>query len=213
MPFSNRQLEGFENKIATVMAKAFDASPELRLVGAAPGFHQKHHERDAEGGALQHHDRRAARATIWCAPRSRTTDRPMCSSIAKDKGLQIKSLDDPMLKKLRIGVHLLGDDYSNPPPVHALSKRGIVGNVVGFETFYSAQNPPSRIIDAVAERQDRRRHRLGSRRRLLRQASAGAAGDGAGPVRQGRICPSPSTSRWASSQGTTHCGPSWRRCW
>ena len=66
------------------------------------------------------------------------------------KGLQIKSLDDPILKKLKIGVHLLGDDYTNPPPVHELAKRGIVDNVVGFDTFYSAQNPPNRIIDAVA---------------------------------------------------------------
>jgi mxaJ protein len=32
-----------------------------------------------------------------------------------------------------------------------LAKRGIADNVVGFDTFYSAQNPPSRIIDAVAQ--------------------------------------------------------------
>jgi len=69
----------------------------------------------------------------------------------KDKGLQLKSLDDAVLKKLRIGVHLFGDDYTNPPPVHELSKRGIVDNVVGFDTFYSIKNPPSTIIDAVAE--------------------------------------------------------------
>jgi len=68
----------------------------------------------------------------------------------KGKGFQLRSLDDPVLKKLKIGVHLLGDDYTNPPPVHELSKRGIVDNVVGFDTFYSPQNPPSRIIDAVA---------------------------------------------------------------
>ena len=68
----------------------------------------------------------------------------------KDKGPQIKSLDDPVLKKVKIGVHLLGDDYTNPPPVHELSKRGVVGNLVGFSTFYSADNPPSSIIDAVA---------------------------------------------------------------
>ena len=55
-----------------------------------------------------------------------------------------------MLKKLKIGVHLLGDDYTNPPPVHELGKRGIVDNVVGFNTFYSAENPPSAIVDAVA---------------------------------------------------------------
>jgi ABC-type amino acid transport substrate-binding protein len=68
----------------------------------------------------------------------------------KDKGLQLKTLDDPALKKIRIGVHLLGEDYSNPPPVHELAKRGIVTNVVGFDTFYSEKNPPSAIIDAVA---------------------------------------------------------------
>ena len=33
---------------------------------------------------------------------------------------------------------------------HELSKRGVVGNLVGFSTFYSADNPPSAIIDAVA---------------------------------------------------------------
>jgi ABC-type amino acid transport substrate-binding protein len=68
----------------------------------------------------------------------------------KGKGLAIRSLDDPALKKLKIGVHLLGDDYTNPPPVHELSKRGIVENVVGFSTFYSEENPPSAIVDAVA---------------------------------------------------------------
>ena len=68
----------------------------------------------------------------------------------RDKGPQVKSLDDPILKKIKIGVHLLGDDYNNPPPVHELSKRGVVGNLVGFSTFYSAENPPSAIIDAVA---------------------------------------------------------------
>jgi quinoprotein dehydrogenase-associated probable ABC transporter substrate-binding protein len=62
----------------------------------------------------------------------------------------IRSLDDPILKKLKIGVHLLGDDYTNPPPVHELSKRGMVDNVVGFSTFYSDENPPGTIIDAVA---------------------------------------------------------------
>jgi mxaJ protein len=68
----------------------------------------------------------------------------------KDKGLQLKSLDDPILTKLKIGVHLIGDDYTNPPPVHELAKRGIVANVIGFDTFYSARNPPGKIIDAVA---------------------------------------------------------------
>src|SRR5262249_42042632 len=54
-------------------------------------------------------------------------------------------------EKIKIGVHILGEDYSNPPPVHELAKRGVVDNVVGFDTFYSSRNPPSAIIDAVAD--------------------------------------------------------------
>ena len=34
--------------------------------------------------------------------------------------------------------------------MHELGKRDIVDNVVGFNTFYSAENPPSAIVDAVA---------------------------------------------------------------
>jgi mxaJ protein len=47
---------------------------------------------------------------------------------------------------------LVGDDYANTPPVHALSRRGITKNIVGFRVVgdYSEANPPARIIDAVA---------------------------------------------------------------
>ena len=111
----------------------------------------------------------------------------MSLSIPKDKGLQLKSLDDPILKKLKIGVHLLGDDYTNPPPVHELSKRGIVDNVVGFDTFYSAQNPPSTIIDAVAQRKIDVAIVWGRRRldTLCRRQRV-AVGDGADPSGKGR---------------------------
>ena len=71
----------------------------------------------------------------------------------KDRGLDIKSLDDPRLKKLSIGVQLIGDDGTNTPPVHALAARGIVDNLVGFTVYgdYREANPPARVIDAVAK--------------------------------------------------------------
>ena len=69
-----------------------------------------------------------------------------------DKGWDLKSLDDPELKKLRIGVNLIGDDYQNPPPVHALAQRGIVG-VKGYSVYgdYSQESPPHEIIDALGK--------------------------------------------------------------
>lgn len=151
-PFSNRNLEGFENKIADLIAKEFGASPSYIWWGQRRGFIRNTMNATLEEGRCD---------IVIGVPLGydlvRTTKPYYRSTYVfvypKGKGLQIKSLDDPVLKKLRIGVHLFGDDYTNPPPVHELSKRGLVDNVVGFDTFYSAQNPPSKIIDAVASGQ------------------------------------------------------------
>jgi mxaJ protein len=61
------------------------------------------------------------------------------------------TLDDPRLKRLRIGVQLVGDDASNTPPAHALARRGIVANVRGYMLYgdYAAPNPPAEIVRAV----------------------------------------------------------------
>jgi quinoprotein dehydrogenase-associated probable ABC transporter substrate-binding protein len=149
MPFSNRQLQGFENKIAEVIAKALDASPIYVWWGQRRGF-----IRNTMNATLKE----ARCEVVIGVPEGydlvRTTKPYYRSTYVfvyrKGKGLQLKSLDDPILRKIRIGVHVLGEDYANPPPVHELAKRGIVDNVVGFGTFYSSQNPPSKIIDAVA---------------------------------------------------------------
>jgi quinoprotein dehydrogenase-associated probable ABC transporter substrate-binding protein len=148
-PFSNRRLEGFENKIAGLIAKELGASPSYVWWGQRRGF-----IRNTMNASLKE----ARCDVVIGVPRGydlvRTTKPYYRSTYVfvyrKDKGLQLRSLDDPVLKKIKIGVHLFGDDYTNPPPVHELSKRGIVDNVVGFDTFYSSQNPPSKIIDAVA---------------------------------------------------------------
>ncbi|MFP5245504.1 MAG: quinoprotein dehydrogenase-associated putative ABC transporter substrate-binding protein, partial [Thermoanaerobaculia bacterium] len=70
----------------------------------------------------------------------------------RDRRLAVTSFDDEILKKLRIGVQIIGDDGANPPPAHALAARGIIDNVRGYTVYgdYSKPNPPARIIDAVA---------------------------------------------------------------
>ena len=149
LPFSNQKLEGFENKIAAVIANDLGASLRHIWWGQRRGF-----IRNTMNATLKE-----GRCDIMVgAPAGydlvRTT-RPYYRSTyvfvyRRDKGLALKTLDDPILKKIKIGVHILGEDYSNPPPVHELAKRGIVENVIGFDTFYSSRNPPSAIIDAVA---------------------------------------------------------------
>jgi ABC-type amino acid transport substrate-binding protein len=70
----------------------------------------------------------------------------------RDRHLNLHSFDDPRLKRLRIGVHVIGDDYANVPPAAALAKRHIVRNVIGYSIYgdYSQPDPPARLIDAVA---------------------------------------------------------------
>ena len=70
----------------------------------------------------------------------------------RDRKLDVRSFDDPLLRRLTVGVQLVGDDYANAPPAHALARRGIVRNVRGFNVQgdYRQASPPARIIDAIA---------------------------------------------------------------
>jgi mxaJ protein len=70
----------------------------------------------------------------------------------KDSGLDVTSLADPRLKTLRIGVNLLNSDAENPPPVMALSRYGVVGNLTGYTTFFSDQVRPEDIINGVVNK-------------------------------------------------------------
>jgi quinoprotein dehydrogenase-associated probable ABC transporter substrate-binding protein len=148
MPFSNDRLEGFENRIAALIAKDFATTPTYTWWGQRRGFIRNTMNATLEEGRCD---------VVIGVPAQydlvRTTKPYYRSTYVfvypKQKGWTIASLDDPRLKKLKIGVHLLGDDYTNPPPVHELSKRGVVDNVVGFNTFYSDTNPPGAIIEAV----------------------------------------------------------------
>jgi mxaJ protein len=72
--------------------------------------------------------------------------------VTKRNGPHVRSFDDPQLKRLRIGVQIIGDDYANAPPAEALTHRGIVRNVRGYSVIgdYRDPNPPSRIVRAVA---------------------------------------------------------------
>jgi mxaJ protein len=149
MPFSNEKREGFENKIADLIARELGQSTRYVWWGQRQGFIRNTMNATLEEGRCD---------VVIAVPKEydlvRTTKPYFRSTYVfvypRDKGPRIRSLDDPVLKKLKIGVHLLGNDYENPPPVHELSKRGVVGNLVGFNTFYSAENPPNAIISAVA---------------------------------------------------------------
>jgi quinoprotein dehydrogenase-associated probable ABC transporter substrate-binding protein len=146
LPFSNERREGFENRLA-------------QLIGGELGATVRYTWRPQRRGFIRNTLASGACDLVMGMPANAErvlTTQPYYRSTyvfvyRKDRGLTVRSLDDPKLKQLKIGVQLVGDDYANTPPVHALSRRGIIGNLVGFSVLgdYSQENPPARIIDAV----------------------------------------------------------------
>ena len=146
LPFSNRAGEGLENHLAQLIASELHATVSYTWWPQRRGFIRNTLAADSCDVVMG----------IPTGSERVLTTRPYYRSSyvfvsRKDRHLDITSFDDPALKKLKIGVQLVGDDYNNTPPVHALSRRGIVGNLEGFSVYgdYSQANPPARIIDAV----------------------------------------------------------------
>ncbi len=147
LPFSNRRLEGFENKIAELVAKDLHEQVRYTWWAERRGFIRNTLKAGLcdvvmglpEGFELALLTRPYYRSTYVFVTR-------------RDRSLAIRSFDDPRLKTLRVGVQLVGNDATNTPPAHALTRRHIVGNVVGYTLYgdYSKESPPARIVDAVA---------------------------------------------------------------
>jgi quinoprotein dehydrogenase-associated probable ABC transporter substrate-binding protein len=145
LPFSNRAGEGFENRIADVVAADLGASVRYTWHPQRKGFVRqtlKAGTCDLVIGVPAGYD-------------PMLTTRPYYSSTyvfvyGKDRNLNLHTFDDPPLRTLRIGLHAFGDDGANSPAAHALAQRGIVGNVVGFTILDTNDSPSGRIIDAVA---------------------------------------------------------------
>jgi mxaJ protein len=148
LPFSNDKREGFENKIADLVAKELDADLQYSWRAQRRGFFRetlKEDRADLVLGVPAHFE-----MALPTSPYYRSS---YVFVYRKDRNLDIHSLDDAALHKLKIGVQMIGNDETNTPPAHALAHRGIVDNVVGYTLYgdYREPNPPARIIDAVVK--------------------------------------------------------------
>jgi len=145
LPFSNERQEGFENRIAQFLAQEMQATLSYTWWPQRRGFLRNTlsaRSCDVLIGVPKAYD-----PVFTTKPYYRST---YVLVYRQDRDRGIRSLDDTVLRHLKIGVNLIGDDYQNPPPAQALAARGVVGNLVGFGTFYSAEQRPEAIIDAVA---------------------------------------------------------------
>ncbi len=150
LPFSNQQQEGFENKIAEVLARGLGQAVAYTWWPQRRGFLRS----TLNAGKCD---------VVMGLPADIDmvlTTQPYYRSVyafvyPEDAPYDLSTFDDPILKELKIGVHLIGDDYTNSPPAHALSRREIVDNVVGYSVFgnYADPSPPGKIVEAVANRE------------------------------------------------------------
>jgi mxaJ protein len=148
LPFSNDRGEGFENRIARLLADDLGAALEYTWWPQRRGFIRSTLDAGACDVVMGVPSRYELALTTQ--PYYRSTYVVVSQ---RSRHLDVSSLDDPRLAGLRLGVQMIGDDFANSPPAHALSARGLIRNVVGYSVLgdYSRPNPPARIVQAVAD--------------------------------------------------------------
>jgi len=147
LPFSNSSQQGFENRIAALVARDLHRPLQYFWLPQRRGFVRN----SLKAGRCD-----LVIGTPVSSGRLQPTRAYYRSSYAfvsrRDRHLRIASFDDARLKTLTIGIQLTGDDYNNPPAAYALASRRIIDNVRGFPVYgdYSRPDPLRGIVDAVA---------------------------------------------------------------
>jgi quinoprotein dehydrogenase-associated probable ABC transporter substrate-binding protein len=146
LPFSNDHGEGFENQLAEMVAADLGERLEYTWWPQRRGFVRS----TLNAGLCD---------VVIGVPVSyelTLNTRPYYESAyvfvtRHDRGLRLRSFDDPRLRRIAIGVHVVGDDYANVPPAAALAGRRITANVHGYSVYgnYARPSPPADLIDAV----------------------------------------------------------------
>jgi quinoprotein dehydrogenase-associated probable ABC transporter substrate-binding protein len=145
LPFSNQQSEGFENRIAEVIATDLKATLHYTWYGQRKGFLRK----TLKAGACD---------VVIGVPTGYEpvlSTRPYYSSsyvfvYQKARHFDLQSFDDAILRQLKIGLHDFGNDGANSPPAQALNRRGLSANVVAYSLPDTDHRPAGEIITAVA---------------------------------------------------------------
>ena len=148
LPFSNDKGEGFENKIAELLARDLKRSVAYTW------------QRQGEGFIRQTLGTGECDVVIGVPAQLegvRTTKPYYRSTYAivtrKDSHLDLRTYDDPAWRNLKIGLHTVGSDGSNSPPAHALGLHDLGNQVVGYTMWGSDGEaaPQGDVVKAVAD--------------------------------------------------------------
>jgi mxaJ protein len=148
LPFSNSAQQGFENRIVALVGTELGQRVEYTWWAQRRGFVRN--TLNANSCDLVAGTASGMEMLVTTRPYYKST---YVFVSRHDRHHDIRSFDDVRLRRLKIGVQLIGDDGANTPPVHALANRGITKNIVGYTVYgdYAQANPASRIVDAVAD--------------------------------------------------------------
>lgn len=148
LPFSNRDREGFEDRLAEMIAAGLGRDRITYTWWAQRrGFIRN--TLDTGSCDVVMGQPVDSELVLTTEPYYRST---YALVYRKDADYELRSLYSPKLRHLKIGIHFIGDDGNMLPPSRVLTNRGIVRNVVGYSIYgdYRQPNPPARLIEAVA---------------------------------------------------------------
>jgi len=150
LPFSNARGEGFENRIAEVLGHELGTTLRYTWWAQRRGFLRNTlaaRACDVVLGLPQGSERVAL-----TRPYYRST---YVFAWRRAEGPAVRSLEDPALRTVRVGVQLVGADATNTPPAHALARRGIIANVRGYTVYgdYADATPAAGVLTALAHRE------------------------------------------------------------
>ena len=142
MPFSNKLQQGFENRLAELVAANVHA--KLTYVW----------QRMGRGFVREYIDKSKCDLLIGIPANYRPllTTTPYYRSIyvfvfRRDHPLRQASFDSTELHGLKIGVQVMEEDYT--PPGEALARRGLQSSIIGFDT---TGDQAGSLVRAVADR-------------------------------------------------------------
>jgi quinoprotein dehydrogenase-associated probable ABC transporter substrate-binding protein len=148
LPYSNQKQQGFENKIAAVLAADLNSDVSFFWFPQHANFLRR---------TLLGHNCDVLIAVPTALPGIAVTKPYFASSYvavtrSKDAN-RFTSFDDKWLNDARIGLQMVGTDTATTPPVSALSARHLNQHIVGFQMWADSgvENPQGKIIDAVAD--------------------------------------------------------------
>lgn len=145
MPFSNEKQEGFENRVAELIAQDVGAHLEYTWWSLRKGFVRNALNADVCDvviGMPSESD-----MVLVTRPYYRST---YVFAYRHAADLHLTSLDDPRLAHMKIGMYLAGNDFG--PPANIIAARRLMANVVPFRLYgpYGEPSPASKLLEAVA---------------------------------------------------------------